>query len=98
MVRLDVVQVTMVIDSDMDTLISVLYHGANSIDRFEAGLASNFRWLHFKLSSILSPEAAKKWNYVIIFTLQLINASDGLDVLLHLNDNLQYIFQLKSPG
>jgi hypothetical protein len=43
MVRLDVVQVTMVIDSDMDTLISVLYHGANSIDRFEAGLASNFR-------------------------------------------------------
>ena len=43
MVRLDVVQVTMVIDSDMDMLISVLYNGANSIDRFEAGLASNFR-------------------------------------------------------
>ena len=59
MVRLEVVQVTMVIDSDMDMLISVLYNGANSIDRFEAGLASNFRWLHLKLSSMLSPEATK---------------------------------------
>jgi hypothetical protein len=57
-----------------------------------------FGWLHFKFSSILRHETAKKWNSVILLTLRLINASDGLDVLLHLNDNMQSIFQLKSPG
>jgi hypothetical protein len=39
----------------MDTLISVLYHGDNSIDRLKAGLVSNLRMVAFQVFKHIAP-------------------------------------------